>query len=309
MGWRTLLAAADERVTLPWLGGRVLRSFMQTWTLDGPLPHEHGWYNFRLRGRKAQYTGATEPALEGLAHLVTGYLVGDLMVADDGGATPDWLMGRQPRVYLLPDALDRFARVKAGRVHEVEPLVFHSLEMPLGPEEEVLQAYLDRQPTLDGIKGVIPSLNDAFRWEVRHREEAERRRAELEQRRRAEAERLVLEERRKILVKQLGDGAGRRAMATVDFDEAARAALAVGGAELLDTRKGQRGERVVRYRMEHQRFECVCDEKTMQIVDSGICLTDHDTDEKGDTYFTLESLPAVVRQATREGKLVVYRHV
>ena len=47
----------------------------------------------------------------------------------------------------------------------------------------------------------------------------------------------------------------------------------------------------------------------MRIIDSGICLQDHNTGEKGDTYFTLESLPAVIRQADREGKLVVYRHV
>jgi len=38
-------------------------------------------------------------------------------------------------------------------------------------------------------------------------------------------------------------------------------------------------------------------------------LTDHDTDERGDTYFTLESLPAVVREAEQRGKLVVFRHV
>jgi hypothetical protein len=37
-------------------------------------------------------------------------------------------------------------------------------------------------------------------------------------------------------------------------------------------------------------------------------LTDHRTGEKGDTLFTLESLPAVVRQAIKEHKLVVYRH-
>ena len=47
---------------------------------------------------------------------------------------------------------------------------------------------------------------------------------------------------------------------------------------------------------------------TLRIVDAGICLEDHATGEKGDTYFTLESPPGVVRQAIREGQLVVWRH-
>jgi hypothetical protein len=34
---------------------------------------------------------------------------------------------------------------------------------------------------------------------------------------------------------------------------------------------------------------------------------DHRTGEKGDTKFTLESLPGVVREAEREGVLVVFR--
>jgi hypothetical protein len=52
----------------------------------------------------------------------------------------------------------------------------------------------------------------------------------------------------------------------------------------------------------------VVDRNTLQVVDSGICLTDHHTGEKGDAYFTLESLPPVVGQAMDEGVLVVYRH-
>jgi hypothetical protein len=46
----------------------------------------------------------------------------------------------------------------------------------------------------------------------------------------------------------------------------------------------------------------------MHIVDAGICLDDH-RGTKGDTRFTLESLPAVVGEAIRGGKLVVWRHV
>ena len=68
------------------------------------------------------------------------------------------------------------------------------------------------------------------------------------------------------------------------------------------------GEWLVKYRVDGQRLACVCN-TNLQIIDAGVCLVDHGTNEKGDTYFTLESLPAVIRQAIREGKLVVWRHV
>jgi hypothetical protein len=99
-------------------------------------------------------------------------------------------------------------------------------------------------------------------------------------------------------------------MAKLDFGEAARAALAIGGAELLDWRDSRSvGEAVVQFRFQHRRFECVCQKDTLRIVDAGICLTDHYTGVRGDTRFTLESLPPVIQQAVREGKLVVFRHV
>jgi len=44
-------------------------------------------------------------------------------------------------------------------------------------------------------------------------------------------------------------------------------------------------------------------------VDSGICLIDHTTEERGDARFTLESLPAVINEAINDQKLVVFRHV
>jgi len=138
--------------------------------------------------------------------------------------------------------------------------------------------------------------------------EAMHRRAELERLRIEEEAKRATEERRQGLIKQLGDGAGRREMAKVDFETAARAALIVGGAELLDWRIGKRAEYVVKYRLDGQRFECVCD-MNLQIIDAGICLVDHRTGIKGDTMFTLESLPGVVRQAEREGVLVIFRRV
>lgn len=216
-------------------------------------------------------------------------------------------MGGSQSVHLLEPGLDLFVRITAGRTHEGGPLIFNSLLMPLGPEDEVLKAYLDNTP-IDAVKDVSPALHLAFKFQCWQRDTAEKRRQELERLRREEEARRALEQRRQALVEQLGDGAGRREMAKVDFAEAARAALAIGNATYLDHRAAyRRGEITVRFRLEGQRFECVCDDN-MQIISSGICLTDHDTGEAGDTYFTLESLPATILQAKREGKLVIFRH-
>jgi len=200
------------------------------------------------------------------------------------------------KVYILEEGLDRFSRVRAGRVYPEGPLIYIEQTFPLGPESEVLNALLDETP-IDGIREVSPALEAAYRMEIYRRELAEKRRLELERIRREEEERKTREERRKQIIKDLGDGAVRRELARVDFARAARAALAIGGADLLDHRKATlRGnEWVVKYRVDGQRFECVCD-TNLRIIDAGVCLTDHD-------------IPTIIRQAIREHKLVVWRHV
>lgn len=313
MGWKDLLQKNDETIVLPWLGGRSLRSGPRTWTIDGRLPREHGWHKFTITGRKAAWSSVSnDPLVEVLTDVVRGYLVGDHLVRDDARVDPDpkKLTSYSEPVALVEQGLDRFVRVSAGRTHEGGHLVFVGQEMPLGPEEEVLQAFLDEKSSVLDVKGVSPALDAAFRMETWRRAEAERVRQELERQRQEEEERRAREERRQQLVRQLGDAAGRREMAAVDFDAAARAALAVGGAQFLDSRQSpRREEKIVRFRFLNRRFECVCDAKTLRIIDSGICLIDHDTGEKGDTRFTLESLPGVIAQAEREHKLVIFRHV
>jgi hypothetical protein len=311
MGWRDLLQKAGETLVSPWVGGRILRHGERTWTIDGELPEEHGWYTFEVTGRKATVTDAAENPSGALGHCVRGYLVGDRILGDEVRVDPDpaKIVGCSEPVHLLEPGLDRFARVAAGRMFEGGPLVYDGQEMPFGPEEAVLQAFLDGKESVDDVPAVPPALDAAFRMEAYRRRQARERREALERQRREEEERRAAEERRKALFEQLGDGHGRRTMAQVDFGEAARAALAVGGAVYLDHRKAHaRGEMVVRFRLNGRRFECTCDARTLRIIDSGICLIDHGTGEKGDAYFTLESLPAVIEQAERERRLVVFRH-
>ena len=172
----------------------------------------------------------------------------------------------------------------------------------------MLSAFLDGAGDVDHIPNVAPALDAVFRIERWRQAEAERQRREAEELRQREAERERRRELRRKVAERLGDGATRRAAAKVDFTEAARAALAVGGAELLDARRAYHAsEMIVRFRYDGRRFECTCDKDTLRIIDSGICLIDHGTGVKGDQRFTLESLPGVIAQARREGALVVFR--
>lgn len=318
MSWRNLLAA--ETKVMPWTGERNLfDSNMASWKISGRRPEEHGWYNFKLKDRQATLEGEADAEPEKLIHKVCGYLVGDRLVSDyQRGylSNPAEVVAACPKVHLIEEGLERFSRVSVGRFYEGGPLIFSNQEMPLGPEEEVLAAFLDQAEFINGIAGVTPALEACFRMEMWQRVEAERRRLEEARRRQEEEERIRREEARRELVERLGDGAGRRAMARQDFNEAARAALAVGGAQFLDAKRSpNRGEMVIKFRLDGQRFECTCDAESLAIIDSGICLTaeysneDFDYGTKGDTWFTLESLPSVIREALSLGKLVVYRHV
>lgn len=310
MGWRDLLQTEGESVVAPWVGGRSLQTFDRTWRIEGHLPHEIGWHRFDTDGRKAFWSKAAEPAGT-LRNEVRGYLVGDRLLADDVRVEldPAKLIAWSEPVFLIEPGLDRFVRILAGRAWTDGPLIYSRLEFPLGPEESVLQAYLDNERTVQAVPGVAPALDAAFRFELWQRDEAARRRREEEERRRAEEAKKAVEERRRQIVEKLGDAVGRREMAVIDFAEAAKAALAVGGAEYLDHRRAvHRDEMIVRFRFNRRRFECTCHARTLRIIDAGICLTDHHK-ETGDTRFTLESFPGVIKEAIDGHKLVIFRHV
>lgn len=306
MGWRDLLQSEDDHVVAPWLGGRALRLGSRKWTIEGKLPKEHGWYTWKTSGRSASSPREAFPwddLTKNPLSVRQGFLVGDLLIGElkphhvQGG--PEALQGF-PRVLLLPQGLDHFSRVRAGVAWHGGPLLFIEEAFPLGPEDEVRHQYLEGE-TIEDVAGVPPQLELAFRMLVWRREQEAKRREEIAR----ERER---QERLQRMKDRLGDGEIRRDLAKLDFNEAARAALAVGGAELIEARPSTvKGEFVVRYRVDGSRYECVCDQ-TLHIIDAGICLQDHDTGEKGDTYFTLESLPGVTRAAMEAGA-AIWRHV
>lgn len=309
MGWESLLSQTTE-VVVPWVGGRQVSVGTRVWGLTGDLPAEHGWYAVEAQsgGRTARVTGAAASDDADADRYIygRGYLAGDRFVREglnSWALAPITNIARTLRpVHLLPAGLDRFARV--GVIELIDgKLVFLRSEFPVGPEPEVQTAYEDRAVDLTRVKGVPPALDFAFRFarDIRTRQEA--RDAEILRLREAE-------EQRERAFRDAGTSIGRRHLATTDFAAAAKAALELSGSELLDVKGcGDPNARVVRYRFRHQRFECVVDAASLRVIEAGICLSDHDTGERGDDLFTLESLPSVVAQAMDEGLLVVLRHV
>jgi hypothetical protein len=305
MAWQDFLKK-EETVALPWIGGSKITDGTRWFTLS-KFPREHGWYNFRINGRKAEYINVAEPNNDCLKSCKSGYLIGNLILQDTAPSyiEPSKIFKFAEKVHFVPSSIDKFVRVKVGKVDESSEYIYISEDFPLGPEELVLSAYLDNLP-IDNISGLPSSLVATYNYEVWYRNELERRRLDAI-RRAEEAERERAErERKERLFNQLGTGSGRREMARVDFGEAAKAALAIGGAEYIDHRKSDNNY-IVRFRLSNRRFECICN-SSLSIIDAGICLTDSYSGEKGDDYFTLESLPMVIKQAIDLGVLHVFRH-
>mgnify|MGYP001575280307 CR=1 FL=1 len=312
MSWKDLIEPKDSRqeAVLPWLGKTYVMHGTMRFDIEGKKPTEVGWHKFALKtNRRAKLTEENACVPDGdflrLKMLHRGYVVGDKLIEDSNPAiieTKD--IGRAfATVHLLPEGTERFARILAGRLHDDQYVFVESL-FPLRPDDAVRQVWEDEKTSIDDIPHVSPSLDTAFRFETWRRNEQQRLRAEAERRRVEEEKKAAEETKRADVARSLGDGAGRRAVATYDFETAARAALAVPGAVLLDWRHGRTpSEAIVRYRWLGRRFECVCDSRTLNIIDAGVCLQDNDH------LFNLESLPGVIRQADEEDILHVFRHV
>jgi len=315
VGWSDLLQAPEERV-LPWLGGRQLRAHGgRTWNLQGALPAEYGWYRFSVTGgRTATLLGPTTPDVPGLLGLdvtatFTGYLVGNRLIPDTARVEPDpdKLADQTFQVELIEEGLERFTRATVARLGTGQ-YIFIRAEFPHGQEQAVLAAYQDRKDNVDDISGVTPALDLAFRFITQQRVWAEEREQEHRRRREAALAQRAAEALHHEMMQRVSTAEGRRALAKTDFTAAARAALAVADAELLDTRNVGGGRVVVQYRFRQRRLECEVERDTLRVIDAGVCLTDHRTGVKGDNLFTLESLPTVIAEAMDRGKLVVWRH-
>lgn len=307
MSWRDLLSDKESRI-LPWTGSRTVSCRDRSWRINGKLPREYGWFRFETDGgRDATLLEPADldPGYEEGHPIAKGFLVGNRLIPDGARVDPDpdHLIDQTREVFLVEDGLEHFARAVAVRTTKGD-WVYMRQEFPQGPEQAVIEAYQDRKSSVDDIPGVTPALDLAFRFITREREKAEERERERKRRRIEEERKREAEARFQEALRTVGSAVGRRAIAKHDFNTAARAALAITGAELLDARPSRnRGEMVVQYRFRNRRLECVVERDTFHVVDAGVCLAGHDR------LFTLESLPAVIDEALDRGVLHVFRIV
>jgi hypothetical protein len=87
-----------------------------------------------------------------------------------------------------------------------------------------------------------------------------------------------------------------------DAPRRAERALRAAGAEMSSSRRLAEGLLEVTYRFQGERFISIVNATTLQVMDAGVCLAG------ADAMVTLESLPAVIREAIDEGSLVITRH-
>jgi hypothetical protein len=312
MDYRRFLAAPVEEV-YPYFGGPFVVTGERRLRLIGDA--EPGYWRFEVTGRNARPLAAAEPPdLSGLP-AVRGYAVAAYLVSAGGTAER---LGLAP-----PDEPLPFTPIVARRWPTGE-LLFDAWDFESGVEDEVRHAYDDRS-TLAGVRGASAALRAAFGYAVLLRTAREvgvpARPAEA----RAHLAALADE----------GEQAARRILGLLDAQraaerEAARTAAVVAASptpewirardEALSRRASALNDRVadalyaaraglrglrrlagnqieVRYDLDGEHFVSIVDIDTLQVVDAGICLSGSDRE------LTLESLPAVIREAMRTGRL------
>ncbi len=312
MGWQDLLVDENVPIAMPWFGSTMVHNAERSWTIRGPRPPEHGWYVFNTSGGRwcqLLFSADLDLSYGDAQPTFAGYVVGDRFIQDNARVDPDptKLIQQTVPVFCVEPGLGRFTRAVVVEDRSLQ-YVYMRQEFPLGPEAEALMAFQDRRSDLDHVSGVTPALDLAFRWITLQRELIEERRRELARIREEEEQKIAAEEAMVATIRAAGSAHGRRVLAEQDFETAAREALRVSGAQLLDVRDHYTpGQMVVQYRFRERRLECVVEKRTLRITDAGVCLEDHTTRVKGDTFFTLESLPGVIGEAMDLNKLVVWR--
>lgn len=274
MDYTQFLQTPDEVLRLPYFEGRTVCDDQLTYRLRETV--EPGWYQFRKMGRYLSVEDRIEPEFEAWKlQRVTGYALGRRMIGNDF----------QARLFGLPADVDlpKFSPVAARKWFDGH-LLYEGTEFEGEADLKVREAF-EEERAIDQVKGVTPALAHTFMLESTQRALAR----EAERRARDEQARQV---RAAELARWQETLEGRISLA-----------LSHTGAELISWRRNGERQAVVRYRFGRQRFECVIDTESLQIMDAGICLSG--TDEE----LNLSSLPSAVREAIQSGQLHVFRHV
>lgn len=319
MDYRKFLGQKSSAV-LPYLGGAWVHDVSRRLRVSVEQPA--GWYRFEISGRSALPLERAEPPDLGHLPAVRGHFA------------LGWLFGGGRdvcRVELLPEEEPAVLSPVTGRRWPSGAVVFDSVEFETEAEDAARRA-LEELRGIDELKGVGASLRAAFGWALTARvatrmetsvsprevmgsvldiakdgaSAAERFLESLAERRRLERARVEAwaAAHGHALGPALPPGAWQRPVETDTRSPIARAAhaLEVAGAEMSGARALGNGLLEVTYRFLDERFISVVDERSLQVVDAGICLSGEDR------QVTLESLPSVIREGYDSGELNITRY-
>lgn len=311
-----------EYAVLPWLGGPRLFAKDRTLRLV-ERPASEGFWRFELEGRNAKPVERAEPDFSGMSKL-RGHLVGEWLFRTDGSAVALELMPEEEQPPLSPC----IAYASFGG-----DALFGAVDFDQDAEMAARTA-LEEDRSIALEKGIGASLRAAFAFAVARRvakkedvpispEEVRPHAMEIAERGRAAVMAVIEELERARNLGRVRVGAGRqivdvrravaradarRAVANLDnAEERAEAALIAAGARLSSCRQVGRDELEVKFRFADNRFICRVHAITLNVIDAGICLVDHEDGHRGDPELTLESLPSAIREAMRLGVLVITR--
>lgn len=323
MDHRRFLATAEDQV-LPYFGGTRIDARDRPLRLSQP-PESPGWYRFRVQGRRAKVMDrADAPDLVELP-LARGYYVADRLFREGGKVELLWLVKEPP---------PSFSPVLARRWPSGEQLL-QGADFETEVEESVRTAASEGRG-LANLAGVPAPLRAAFAFAVleaisrqlgipaapsevqgsllavaeqgaigarrvllRLAEERRRYQAFVTERARLQLEAEAARERAWREAEREAELRRRSQHAIGRAEEALQAA----GARMLSARPLGNGLLEVSFAFLEERFLSVVEAASLQVVDSGICLG-HPT---RDRLLTLDSLPAVIREAVRTDQLVIFR--
>jgi hypothetical protein len=304
--YRRFLGASSLQV-LPYFGGPFVEAASRRLRLRTEAAIRPGYWAFQVSGRTATAVApAGTPDLTGWP-AVRGYLLptpGGGYLVRAGGVAERFAIGPEPEP-------EPFAPL-IGRRWPDGALLYEVEDFESGVEDTVRAAFAEHR-AIGEVSGVPAPLRAAFGYAVLLRVSAERHIPV----RPAEARTRLVELARdgdlaahRILtgVREARAGAGTAPVIEAGFvadrpdparqrsEERAANALRVAGAALRGLRWRQE-EIQVRFDYEGEHFVSIVDGRTLQVLDAGICLNEHDE------ALTLESLPGVIREAVRSGQL------
>lgn len=274
--YRAFLQGAGEVLILPYFEGGTVCDDVRTYRVRESSNLAAGWYRFSKAGRYVSPLGPAEPEWDRWKLKPRGgYQTGGRFVSNDF----------QGRLFGLPTDVDlqKFVPISVVEWFDCH-LLFRGEEFESEVEEQVRRAF-EEERSIESVRHVTPALAHTFLLECAERElgrERERRAREL----------AVLEKQAAALARSQETFEGRIAVA-----------LSHTGAELISWRRTARHEATIRYRLGGQRFECVINSESLQIIDAGICLSGADQE------LSLGSLPSAVREAVESGRLHIMRRL